>query len=167
MAKDKEDKEKGGNKNGLKIIIIFLLLMIIAGGGAFAAYMMFSKPKAPAAATAAQTQSQTAAIQKPVSIAYCQLGSDSILVNLSDKAYLKVTIYFGYNSSNAALKSEVSKKTPALRDTVETILSSKSSQDFSTEGKEKVKKEILDKVNQQLQKGKLTGVYYYDFIIQQ
>jgi len=56
---------------------------------------------------------------------------------------------------------------PKMRDTILTILSTKTAADITTnEGKEKLKEEILTRVNQFLPEEDAKEVFFTDFVIQ-
>jgi flagellar FliL protein len=62
---------------------------------------------------------------------------------------------------------EINKRLPQVRDSILTLLSSKSNDDINTlEGKYQLRAEILTSVNQYLKTGKIKNIYFTDFIIQ-
>jgi flagellar FliL protein len=62
---------------------------------------------------------------------------------------------------------EMNKRLPQVRDTILTMLSSKTNEDISTlEGKLQLRAEIISTLNQLLKAGKIKNVYFTDFIIQ-
>jgi flagellar FliL protein len=178
--KDKEKKEdaeeqeqkKGG---GLKFIIIILLAFIIGAGGGFAAYMFLFKKNTPVPQTAPQNQtmSQQAAqaVAPPVTHRNEILPKfklDPFIVNLADtdaRRYLKVTITL--EVSDDKVKDELKERTPEIRDIITLLLSSKKYTDISTfDGKLALKTEIMNRINVVLNRGKITNVYFIDFVVQ-
>lgn len=140
-----ENKHK---KNPLIFLIIFLLLIIIGGAGYFG-YTYMSAKKAAAPKTV---------------ITY---SLDDFTINTADtgeRRYIKTKIYLGYTVSK--LTSELDEKMPILRDAVNSILYSKKAAEMNEAGLEKMKTEIINKLNQLLTKGKIEHVYYYDVILQ-
>ena len=64
-------------------------------------------------------------------------------------------------------EAELIKRLPQVRDSILTMLSSKSNEDINTlEGKFQLRAEIISKLNQSLKTGKIKNVYFTDFIIQ-
>jgi flagellar protein FliL len=99
------------------------------------------------------------------------MNLDSFLVNLADEdatRFVKVTFRLGL--SEAKLGEELAGDPVVLaatRDTILTTLCTKKSDDLITpEGKEKLKKEIREKVSKVLPKGQVVEVYLIDFVVQ-
>jgi flagellar FliL protein len=99
------------------------------------------------------------------------MNLDSFLVNLADvdaTRFVKVTFRLGLNE--AKLGEELAGDPVVLaatRDTIVTSLGTKISEELlSVEGKEKLKKEIRERVNKVLPKGRVLEVYIMDFVVQ-
>lgn len=92
----------------------------------------------------------------------------NFLVNLNDKdvlRYLKLTL--GVEVPDQQVVDEIKNKIVEIRDAIITVLSAQSSEDLSTtEGKEKLKTLIADSINKFLTSGKVTAVYFVDFVMQ-
>ncbi|MEI8131679.1 MAG: flagellar basal body-associated FliL family protein [Leptolinea sp.] len=106
------------------------------------------------------------------------------IVNLAEpggKKFIRVTATLefvppaGYSSLPEAEKaaelatfmSEINSRIPVLEDTIVTLLSSKDfASVYSTEGKELLKKEIMDTVNSRLPEFKVIYVYFKEFVVQ-
>jgi len=91
---------------------------------------------------------------------------DPFLVNLADPGqlrYLKVTLHI-----ETPLKGEeYEKRLPQLRDSVLSVLSSKQFKDISTsDGKNVLREEIKEKMNQLLVETKVQNIYFTEFVIQ-
>lgn len=93
---------------------------------------------------------------------------EPFLVNLADTEqprYLKVRI--DVESDKQKVDEEYAKRLPQLRDAILTILSNKTYQEiFDSEGKKKLKDEIISKVNQLLSTFKVKSIYFTDFVVQ-
>lgn len=155
-AKDNDKEKKKGSKT--KILIIVLIFFVIVGAS-FAVYTLFFSKKTTS------TSAKTSITQNVISANTYSL--DECLVNLTDaggKNYLKVTVFVGYESSKVA--AELETKKPIIRDVVINILRSKSSADFSSNKAEKIKTQILNKINPLLTKGKIDNVYFDDILVQ-
>ena len=72
-----------------------------------------------------------------------------------------------FDEENKALAEELQKKNDAVRDTIISVLRTKKVADLETAtGPQELKKEITTRVNSLLSKGRLTNVYYKEFVIQ-
>ena len=93
---------------------------------------------------------------------------DSFVVNLANPdlpKYLKVKIEM--ESQESKPNEEFDKRQPQIRDTVLLILTGKTSKEVSdSEGKAKLKEEILQKVNQLLNGVKVKAIYFTEFVVQ-
>jgi len=99
---------------------------------------------------------------------FIYIFEQNFLVNLSDKdilRYLKMTL--GVEISDQRVAEEIKNKTVEIRDAIITLVSAQTSEDLSTtEGKEKLKLLIADSINSFLTSGKVTKVYFVDFVMQ-
>lgn len=93
---------------------------------------------------------------------------EPIVVNLSSegaKRYLKITLNLELDSPEVV--KEMNDLKPRLLDSLITLLSSKKLSDIEgMEGKDNLRREILAQFNKRLSRGKVTGVYFGEFIIQ-
>jgi flagellar FliL protein len=91
---------------------------------------------------------------------------EPFLVNLADPGqlrYLKVTLHV----ETLQKGEEFQKRLPQSRDSVLTILSTKNSRDIMTsEGKNALREEIKEKMNQLLMETKVRNIYFTEFVIQ-
>ncbi len=170
VQEEQEGQEKKGGK--LKLIIIILIALIVLGGGGFAAYMfLFKKSPPPAApkgnATAQQAAQQVAPPVKKEKI-LPQIQLDPFIVNLADKnarRYLKLTV--ALEMSNEKLKDEIEKRKAEIRDRITTLLRLKTASELSTyDGTIALKTEIMNRLNAILITGRVTNVFFVDFVIQ-
>ena len=160
MAEPKKEKKK----QSLNKIIIFVLLFLVVLGGSFATYTLFFNKKTVSSTVSTKTTSSTSISGTTSAITY---SLDECLVNLTDqggKSYLKVIVFLGYE--NKKLTSELETKKPIIRDVVINTLRSKSTGDFSSNKAEKIKTEIMNKINPLLTKGQLDNVYFDDILVQ-
>ncbi len=93
---------------------------------------------------------------------------DSIIVNLLDnngERYLKITIQL--EISNEDCISELDTLKPEIMDSLLDLLSSKRYNEIvGFEGKRRLRNEIAIRLNNYLDKGQITKVYFTEFIIQ-
>ncbi len=94
--------------------------------------------------------------------------TEGFLVNLADvdrPKYLKLKINIESNESKP--NEEYEKRMPQLRDAVLTIISNKRQKDiFDSEGKQKLREEMITQLNQLLQGFKVQTIYFTEFMIQ-
>lgn len=172
-----ENKEEGTEegtpkKSKLKlIIIIVVVLLLVVGGVLFFVLGGQKKEEKPA--------------EEPVITE--QLEASKLLpfvVNLKGgKNFLKLTMMVEYDVSllgkdvvvgesgdeGVPLPQPLFERLPMMRDAVLTVLSSKSSNFLLTvEGKETLKEELIESLNEALdmEEAPVTGVYFLEFLVQ-
>ncbi len=94
---------------------------------------------------------------------------DQFIVNLvstgGGKRYLKTAI--ALEMSIAKMQSELDSKVNILRDTIITILASKTFEEIqTTRGKQKLKEEILARINEFLVDGRISNIFFTEFVVQ-
>jgi len=162
MAEAEEKQEQPKKKSKMKLLILILAVVIILGGGGFFAYSKFFK----------KTEGEGEATHKPEQekkSAHVVIHKlDTFLVNLADpggKRYLKLTMELELDSPKTV--EEITKETPRIRDVILTVLSSKEFEEISTlPGKTALKKELMTKLNASLKTGKVTNIYFTEFLVQ-
>ncbi len=163
-----EPKKKGGF---LKILIIVIVAMLIGAGGGFFAYKMFFAKPAPiptdnASQTAKKPQAPPVIPKKNEILPMIDL--DPFIINLADKdtrRYLKVKM--SLEVSDKKVEDEIKKRMPEIRDIITLLLSSKTYADLSTiDGKLALKTEIVNRLNSVIISGRVTNVFFTEFVIQ-
>ncbi len=91
---------------------------------------------------------------------------ETFLVNLSGSQGRKIAkVNMEFEVKGDLVEQEIDKRRVQIRDIIIILLSSKTYEEVSTrEGKERLRNEIIDTVNTFLTKGKLTKVYFTEFI---
>jgi flagellar protein FliL len=93
---------------------------------------------------------------------------EPFIVNLADEGggrYLRVSMQL--ELSDKELEKEMEKLLPKIRDSILMILPSKKSEDIRTsEGKSKVRDEIIVAINGSLTTGTVENLYFTEFVIQ-
>ncbi len=176
---EKSTKKKGGGSVVLVIVVIlFVLLLAVVGMIGF--LMMQGPEDDPNAANAGtQMQNQQANRGKNTNGAATTRGSDyanigpmypleSFTLNLlSDGGarYVKCTMQLEQNTD--LLQAELDKKTAIIRDVIIRTLTSKTFEEVSTtKGKERLKDELVGKINEVLTDGFVKNIYFTDFVVQ-
>ncbi|QIR76930.1 flagellar basal body-associated protein FliL [Sulfurospirillum diekertiae] len=166
-----EKKPKG---NMVLIIVIVLLVVILIGGGA-AAFLLLGSSHEEAAATTTSQQDVKTEKKKTTSkksTDHLAIGPmypmAQFIVNLlseSGNRFLKVSI--DLELSDPKLQPEMDHKKSLIRDIIIRTFSSKTFEEISTlKGKDKLKDEVLDKINENLSDGQVKNIYFTDFVVQ-
>jgi flagellar FliL protein len=168
MAEENKENQNEEKKGGKKKLLIFLLIfLIIAGAGGFAAYkfLVLDKKQENSEEKKAEQVVKDVNSVEQLGIMY-DLGN--FVVNLADKdadRYLKITIVLELESD--AVRMEVDRRLPQIKDAITTLLLTKTSEDIKTaEGMELLKEEIIKRVNAILPLGGVKNVYFTEFVIQ-
>jgi len=150
--------EKKGSK--LKLIIIIAVVVVLLAGGGGAAYYFFFKAKATTG------EKKPGAQEKPQVAVFWPM--DPFIVNLIDnegERYLKVVMQLELSDKMAS--DEVKLLSPKLRDTILDLLSSKTYKEMIDPlGKQRLRDEIAMRMNMNLKTGKVSKVYFTEFVIQ-
>ena len=144
--------EKGGNKKKLIIIILVAVLLLSAIG--FGGYYVFLR------------KSDDTNVTKVMNESMFPIGE--FVVNLADEKsnkFLKVNIVLGYEDSEKYLE-ELTKYTVKIRDSINTILRSKKSDDLDPFGVEELKRQLEIRINSITDKGEVTDIYFDNIVIQ-
>jgi len=95
---------------------------------------------------------------------------DEFLVNLTDAGsdhFLKVTVALEFTKASGKSGESFKEDAPRVRDAVLAVLTNKSRADVSTDlGREKMKAEIKDSVNEALGDKEVLNVYYVNLVTQ-
>jgi flagellar protein FliL len=187
MSTEPKDKAAAGAapKKSKMMLIIILLLMVVAGAGGFFGWKHF-KAKADTtgqAAASGHDEEESSDDEKPKKgkkkkkkekepgSEGATVNFEPFLVNLADKEasrYVKTSIrLLVANKESAETIAKGETLMPRMRDTILTLLSTKTAEEMtSNEGKEKLKKEILEKVNEYLPEEGAEDVFFTDFVVQ-
>ena len=165
-----EKKPKG---NMVLIIVVALLVPLLVGGGATAFFLLGGEDEA--APVTQTTQSDMKSDKKKSS----KKSTDGLaigpmypmaqfVVNLlseSGNRFLKVAV--DLELSDAKLQPEMDQKKSLVRDIIIRTFSSKTFEEISTlKGKDKLKEEVLNKINENLSDGYIKNIYFTDFVVQ-
>jgi flagellar protein FliL len=160
-----ENKAPGdGKKKSSKLILLggLLVFLLIAGGGGFWAFKHFGANK-----ESGKAKEGTAKAAKHEVKGVMEL--EPFLVNLADAdeiRFLKATFQLGMMEE---MKEESAKspETAAMRDSIISLLSSKTAEQILTaQGKDKLREEIRSRINAISSENKVAEVYIVDFVVQ-
>lgn len=158
MAEEKDDlqEESTEKKKGSKtLLIIIIAVSVVLGAGGFVGFKLM--------AGKSDTKEEKKVVEKTTTVPL-----DPFVLNLADRGrYLKMTVQL--ELSDESYVELVNQKIPQLRDTIITLVSSKSVNSISSpEGKFQLKDEILFRANQILggEKDIIKNLYFTEFVMQ-
>ena len=169
MAEKKEEAEAPAPKSKKKLVIIvaLVLVMVLGGVGAFLA-MGGKKEAVEGEEEYLEEEGEHAeggdGHGGPLPPAILPL--ETFIVNLQVKgSFLRTTVQLEF--AEPELPASAENDMPKMKDAIIRILSSKSSSEvLMSDGKEKLRGEIRDAVNEVLGSEEVTQVYFTEFIIQ-
>ncbi|GAW92927.1 flagellar basal body-associated FliL family protein [Calderihabitans maritimus] len=150
-----QEQKKGSKKRWLWIgLLVVLILLLTAGQTYFITTRFLSH--------------QTETVRTPNGQEFRKFTLEPFTVNLADlnfRRYIRLTIVLEYQDKR--LSKELEEKRHRIRDTIINFLWTKKVSDFASAGKvDSIREQLLEKINQSLITGKLTGLYFEDLIIQ-
>ena len=149
--------------SGKKMMVLGFVGVLLLGGGGGAAWFFMDGQKEEGQKHAKDDHGEEHA-EEPGPV----MELDPFLLNLADRdelRFLKVSIKLELDRPEE--KTDYQVKVPAIRDALLVLLSSKESQLLRTvNGKRRIREEIMTRVNGVMSKGKISNVFFTDFIIQ-
>lgn len=163
-AMDGEAKKTKKGKSPKNLVILLAAVVVLGGCG----FYLWNSGMIKGGAGKEKKKAQAAApVQKQLEIGPIR-SMDTFIVNLADpmgKRYLKVKMDLELNDEKPS--PEIERRLPQLRDTILTTLSSKNYEEISSlDGKMQLRAEIMAMLNQYLKTGKITNIYFTEFIVQ-
>lgn len=171
MAEEIQENKSKKSGNLILIIIVGVLVLLLVVGG-LVAFLLLSSSDTPQAQSQPMQQNVSTQKQQQRVSDYVNIGImlplDQFIVNLLSEnggRFLKTSMNLELNSEN--LIPEIDKKKPLIRDIIIRLLSSKTYEEVSTsKGKERLKDEIVGKLNEVLTDGHIRNLYFTDFVVQ-
>lgn len=185
MADDVEELEGSEEESAPKkksnplmiIIIVVVVILIILIGAVIAILLGGSEEEDVAAKEDSEPTQKVEKKAKKVRTgkavkSFIDMGPmfplDDFIVNLisdGNKKYLKVNMTL--ELSGEELAAELDTKQDAIRSLIIDILTDKSVEEISTvKGKDKLKEQIADSLNERLSDGQIDNVYFTKFVVQ-
>jgi flagellar FliL protein len=161
-------------KKGSKLPLIIALVVVLAAAGGAAWYFGLlpgSTAKEPegeahASATAAEGEHGKGG-GKGASVGSMR-PLDPFLANLADETssrYLKMSLQVEFVDADPPAAFDA--RLPQIRDVILTLVTSKTFADIRTpEGKERLREDVIDRINHVLAKEAVKSVYFTEFIVQ-
>jgi flagellar basal body-associated protein FliL len=156
---EKEDSPKTPPQTGAKSYILVLLMACFVGGGATMWYL--------ARRSGEQGDRAPASSGKIKNVIHLE----DFVVNLADhdnRAFVKIGIDIGQTEMPRAARNElVPSPVPAMRDVILTVLARYQSDELLTaEGKIKLKRELLQAVQERVPEADAAEIYFTEFLVQ-
>ncbi|AGF58265.1 flagellar FliL protein [Clostridium saccharoperbutylacetonicum] len=152
-----ENVEKGGKSNRGVMVVLFILGLLVLGAATFGGVYLFMK------------QSKTVEAQEVVvENAYMDLAE--FTVNLADeggKRYFKGELSLGYDKTKTKFQQELTENQVVIRDDIIFFFKSQKA-DFinNVANRETMKKELIEAINKDLTKGKITDIRFKSMLVQ-
>ncbi len=176
MAEEQQQQEggKGGKKKLIFILLLLVLILGAAAGGAAYYFLVFKKQQQQQQVAGNATGNQT--VKKPtIPPELSELEKPGIfvpigdfVVNLADtdvQRFVKVSITV--EVVNEEVQNQVNQYMPAIKDAIIDLISSKYYRDIRTpEGRERLKIELLKRLNALLPEGGIKAIYFTSFVVQ-
>ncbi|MDO7252980.1 flagellar basal body-associated protein FliL [Helicobacter cappadocius] len=179
MAEEKEvtEEQQAPKQNKTLIFVIIGVIVFLLIIGIVAGVLLLGGNKSDDEAKDSEATASAQLQKKPNGEArtsnYLNIGPlyqmpEPFIVNLvtqSGRRYLKTSI--SLELSNEKLQKEVEAKSTIIQDSIIEILSSKSIEEIATtKGKDRLKDEIVNRINSFLIDGYIKNVFFTEFVIQ-
>lgn len=136
-------------KKILLILIPLVLILVLAGGGLIVYFQVLAH------------ESPDPAVEKVGPI----YETEEFTVNTAQSANRYIKAQFALELTNEKVRKELDDKLPLLQDRVIMVLSAQRMDELSTsEGKEALKKSLIEAINKFLEKGQVTKIYFKNII---
>ena len=163
MAKENKDKEAAEEesteepikKSRIKLILIALIVFAVVTAGSIASFYLITKADV-----------QKPPVEKPVALSIWPM--EPFVVNIAEtngERYLRIVIQL--ETSDPEVGPALEQIKPRIRDTILDLLTPKTYKDLiDLAGKQRLREDIAGRINNILQRGKVTRVYFTEFVIQ-
>lgn len=161
MADEPEKNEGGGKKKLIIIIAAAVLVLILAGGAAFF-FLSGGDEEVKDPAEEVPVPQVAAPTMGPL------VDINEFVVNIisgDENHYIKTSLTLELSSPEAS--DEVNLRMPQMRDAIILILGNKDYRELQDmQGKKQLKAELLSRINSILTSGKVTSIFFTDFVVQ-
>jgi flagellar FliL protein len=153
------------SKKKLIILVGGLLAIVIIGGGGF----FYLQSKGSGSEKGAGTEgTENRADKEELDKKKINFPLESFIVNLADpggKRYLSTKMVLEFNDKD--LIPSLEKRVPEMRDRILMILPTKTFKDIqSVEGKNSLRTTLIAALNDIVQEGKITNIFFQEFVVQ-
>lgn len=147
------------------VLGVVILVIMIAAGTTFLMVYLFSRTDVAETNNRTKVETKKEAEKKEEMGPKFEMGQ--FLVNISgSRSYRFIKAKMVLEADDKKTLEELETRAPQLRDAINEILRSQSPEDIQDPSLTNVKKEIKDKLNDLLAKGKVDEVFITEFIVQ-
>jgi flagellar protein FliL len=167
MAKDEEESEEKpeGSKKTMMIVVVLVVSLACIGAGLFF-YLKSSGGESSHSSGAKKSGGHAPKNEEPAAI----FAMEPFVVNIrdnSDVRYLKLKVEFEVVAEGKEVKAELDPYLPQVKDAILMLLTSKTLDEVKDiSGKTRLKQEIMSSACRIFPRGKVTKVFFTDFVIQ-
>ena len=151
------------SKKSLVVVVIISLILLFSV--MIAGFVILLNKVSPQLQNESEAKTDGVVVKEGIGPIY---EMDTFIVNLADpggKRYLRITIALEVTSEKVV--EELKKRLPQVKHQILMILPSKKVEDIqSVEGKNIAMNEIMTQLNALLKEGKITHLYFTEFVIQ-
>lgn len=160
-----QEAPQGKGSKKLLFIIIGLVFVVLVGGGVGLFFALSGSSSSKDDEAISSDEEEAEALDEG-ELAGAVHPLESFIVNLKERnIFLKTRIELQF--IDPVLPTTIKNDTPKIRDTILRILSSKSAKEILTqEGKEALKEELTEKLNDTLGRDDIEGIYFTEFVVQ-
>ncbi|GMV81920.1 MAG: hypothetical protein AMXMBFR7_31040 [Planctomycetota bacterium] len=162
------EQTPASKRSKVKLLVMILALGIVLGGGGLGAYMAFFNKDAHAEHPEVDAHAPKPTVPDTEANKSKIVTLKAIVVNLRDtraSRYLKVTI--GLETSNEKVVAELNEIQVPLNDFFIDRLSDLKIEDVdNSQGRNKLKRELLFGANEMLKSGVINKLYFSEFVVQ-
>lgn len=165
-AEDAEQPKKG--KTVIIIVAVVLVLLVVVGGALAFLMLKGGEEEGGEKAHATKAADKKKGGHGDDLVAGPMFPVDNIIVNLVSEGgarYAKFSVALELDAQE--LSPEMLAKKAIVTDIIISVVSSKTAEELmNVKGKEGVKNEIMEKVNERLKDGRVKNVYFTNFVVQ-
>ncbi len=155
--------------SGLGKIVKILIYVVLGAGGLLVMSVIAYYVAMFAASRQYKEVASIAVVRPPPPLDTFELTED-FKVNTADTGethFIKLRLSFGFEPGNAGLATEIAARKPQLRNIINLILAGKKKEQLSTvQDQLDLREEIKASVNHIMSEGKISEVYFNEFIVQ-
>ncbi len=167
MAEEKNDVQQTETKpkKSKKFLLMIIVAALILAGAGVAGFLILKKGSAQKEKDPTAKKEEVVELPKEKEKAIL-IQLDPFILNLSEPGrFVKLTVHL--EVKNEKIQQYVNNRMPKIRDSIITLVSSKSADVLATpEGKFQLKDELLLRVNQAVEKDLIKNIYFTEFVIQ-
>jgi flagellar FliL protein len=163
-----ETPETGSKKKKLIFIIAgAVVLLLLITGTAIGLYLFLNSDEEDKSKSGTGMEVPVPELKQNAGIGP-MININEFIVNIisaESNHYVKAS--FTLELSNETVKEEVNQRMPQIRDSILLLVGNKTYDELQDlQGKKQLKAEISSKVNAVLQTGRVTSIYFTDFVVQ-